>query len=416
MPGVTTASALTSSIHYQPFRYPPPPPSNCSEEIDDLASSYLAITEFLLKESSDSGECHSKNNTCSQQQPPIKKAVCCNKQDQATRDDLDGKVAMSTKKYSNERDASMAAADRYLRPIIAPREKVATGYQVNNEQLQQRPMSWPPATSTPSLSSSMHFNGDRKSTAVDIRMSPRTSLSATTTNTTRAVASILDGIARDETFDRHLTGTSSGGGDQVLPSICIIRNEHDGLLHYSSSNIKNQSRMSDDAMDPLYGILQSIYHAEKQMIRRMEARQSSSSSSSNETCSPPRDRRGLRRSLSNFVLTCKGNEKNKKNSWWFKSMIRGRFAQDKQSSDEYPPRFSLSRRLLATLPGTKTTRLATLVSRSKSDLQQQPSLSVHMQQSVYRMSHLKLANPQRPLLQQVMISNFMHWCLAVQPW
>ena len=104
MPGVTTASALTSSIHYQPFRYPPPsPPSNCSEEIDDLASSYLAITEFLLKESSDSGESHSKNNTCSQQQPPIKKPVCCNKQDQATRDDLDGKVAMSTTKCSNER-------------------------------------------------------------------------------------------------------------------------------------------------------------------------------------------------------------------------------------------------------------------------------------------------------------------------
>lgn len=318
----------------------------------------------------------------------------------------------------------MAAADSYLRPIIAPREKMAapattiSGYQVNddNDVLKRRPMSWPPATSTPSLSS-MHFNDDRKSTAVDFRMSPpsKSSLSATTTT---ALASMLDKMARDDTFDRHLTGATSCGS-QLLPSICIIRNEHDAILHYSpssssSSNINNPSRMSDDAIDPLYGILRSIYHAERQMIRRMEACQSSSNN--NETCSPPRDRRGLRRSLSNLVLTCKGNEKNKRNSWWLKSVIRGRFGQDKHSSDEYPPRFSLSRRLLASLPGTKTTRLATLVSRSRSDLQQQPSLSIHMQQSMYRMSHLKLVNPQRPLLQQVMISNFMHWCLAVQPW
>lgn len=347
-------------------------------------------------------------------------------------------------KINNGRDASMDAADSYLRPILAPREKVvaAAGHQVDNDgndEERQRPMSWPPATRTPSLSS-MHFNDDRKSTAVDIRMSPPPSSKSSTTSslsatTTTALASVLDGMKRDETFDRHVTGApktaSSGhddGGGQQLPSssICIIRNDYDAILHYPSSsslNINNPSRMSDDAIDPLYGILRSIYHAEKQMIRRMEARQSSTTTttSSNETAarsSPPRDRRGLRRSLSNLVLTCKGNEKNKKNSWWLKSVIRGRFAQDKQSNDEYPPRFSLSRRLLASLPGTKTTRLATLVSRSRSDLQQQqpPSLPVHMQQSVYRMSHLKLANPQRPLLQQVMISNFMHWCLAVQPW
>lgn len=335
----------------------------------------------------------------------------------------------------------MAAADSYLRPILAPREKMAAAagaeHQVDNndnDEGRQRPMSWPPATTTPSLSS-MHFNGDRKSTVVDIRMSPPTppsSMSSSTTSlsgtTTTALASVLDGMTRDETFDRHVTGAAAsssghdGGGQQLPSSICIIRNDYDAILHYSSSsssssNINNPSRMSDDAIDPLYGILRSIYHAEKQMIRRMEARQSSTTSS-NETArsSPPRDRRGLRRSLSNLVLTCKGNEKNKKNSWWLKSVIRGRFAQDKQSNDEYPPRFSLSRRLLASLPGTKTTRLAALVSRSRSDLQQQPSLSIHMQQSVYRMSHLKLANPQRPLLQQVMISNFMHWCLAVQPW
>lgn len=109
MPGVTTASALTSSIHYQPFRYPPPSqPSSCSEEIDDLASSYLAITEFLFKESGESGGNHSKSNVSTppppqeQQQLSIRKQVCC-KGDQTMRDLDDVMVAVSAKKRSNGR-------------------------------------------------------------------------------------------------------------------------------------------------------------------------------------------------------------------------------------------------------------------------------------------------------------------------
>ncbi|KAI9276806.1 hypothetical protein BDA99DRAFT_494188 [Phascolomyces articulosus] len=56
--------------------------------------------------------------------------------------------------------------------------------------------------------------------------------------------------------------------------------------------------------------------------------------------------------------------------------------------------------------------------------QQQPSLvtrqyihsyrlPIHVERAVYRLSHMKLANPRRPLHQQVVISNFMFWYLSI---
>ncbi|KAK4050225.1 hypothetical protein OIV83_003546 [Microbotryomycetes sp. JL201] len=40
-------------------------------------------------------------------------------------------------------------------------------------------------------------------------------------------------------------------------------------------------------------------------------------------------------------------------------------------------------------------------------------LPIHVERAVYRLSHIKLANPRRPLYEQVLISNLMFWYLSV---
>lgn len=40
-------------------------------------------------------------------------------------------------------------------------------------------------------------------------------------------------------------------------------------------------------------------------------------------------------------------------------------------------------------------------------------LPIHVERAVYRLSHIKLANPRRPLYEQVLISNLMFWYLGV---
>ena len=39
-------------------------------------------------------------------------------------------------------------------------------------------------------------------------------------------------------------------------------------------------------------------------------------------------------------------------------------------------------------------------------------LPIHIERAVYRLSHIKLANPRRPLYEQVLISNLMFWYLG----
>ncbi|KAG1453898.1 hypothetical protein G6F56_007453 [Rhizopus delemar] len=41
-------------------------------------------------------------------------------------------------------------------------------------------------------------------------------------------------------------------------------------------------------------------------------------------------------------------------------------------------------------------------------------LPIHVERAIYRLSHMKLAEPRRPLRQQVMISNLMFWYLSIQ--
>ncbi|ORX59626.1 hypothetical protein DM01DRAFT_1381181 [Hesseltinella vesiculosa] len=46
-------------------------------------------------------------------------------------------------------------------------------------------------------------------------------------------------------------------------------------------------------------------------------------------------------------------------------------------------------------------------------LYHQNRLPIHMERAIYRLSHMKLANPRRPLHEQVIISNFMFWYLGI---
>ncbi|KAI8149829.1 activator of mitotic machinery Cdc14 phosphatase activation C-term-domain-containing protein [Fennellomyces sp. T-0311] len=41
-------------------------------------------------------------------------------------------------------------------------------------------------------------------------------------------------------------------------------------------------------------------------------------------------------------------------------------------------------------------------------------LPIHTERAIYRLSHIKLSNPRRPLVQQVLISNFMFWYISIQ--
>ncbi|KAI8370602.1 uncharacterized protein BYT42DRAFT_582992 [Radiomyces spectabilis] len=43
----------------------------------------------------------------------------------------------------------------------------------------------------------------------------------------------------------------------------------------------------------------------------------------------------------------------------------------------------------------------------------QNRLPIHMERAIYRLSHIKLANPRRPLHEQVIISNMMFWYLSI---
>lgn len=67
---------------------------------------------------------------------------------------------------------------------------------------------------------------------------------------------------------------------------------------------------------------------------------------------------------------------------------------------------------------------AALLGVSKSSKAYSPSISpqlgnpyarypIHVERAVYRLSHIKLANPRRPLYEQVLISNLMFWYLGV---
>ncbi|KAH9839954.1 uncharacterized protein C8Q71DRAFT_745039 [Rhodofomes roseus] len=99
-----------------------------------------------------------------------------------------------------------------------------------------------------------------------------------------------------------------------------------------------------------------------------------------------------------------------KDTGFFGSLFGG-----KKKQEDAPPS-------IATQSGRETA--AALLGASKSSKNYAPSPSpqlagmyarypIHVERAIYRLSHIKLANPRRPLYEQVLISNLMFWYLGV---
>ncbi|KAG9046449.1 hypothetical protein FS837_004376 [Tulasnella sp. UAMH 9824] len=125
--------------------------------------------------------------------------------------------------------------------------------------------------------------------------------------------------------------------------------------------------------------------------------------------------KGREKEKKGLLKTMWGSEKEKKkekDSGFFGSLFGG--GKKKQEEPE-------SKGLLA---GAGPAAAAALLGASKSSKNQMrppsPNLTnnysrypIHVERAVYRLSHIKLANPRRPLYEQVLISNLMFWYLGV---
>jgi hypothetical protein len=103
-----------------------------------------------------------------------------------------------------------------------------------------------------------------------------------------------------------------------------------------------------------------------------------------------------------------------KESGFFGSLFSSKKKADEQTSQPHPY-------------GSGREAATALLGQSKSSKQYVPSPSpqlpggqgtyarypIHVERAIYRLSHIKLANPRRPLYEQVLISNLMFWYLGV---
>lgn len=97
----------------------------------------------------------------------------------------------------------------------------------------------------------------------------------------------------------------------------------------------------------------------------------------------------------------------------------GSLFSSKKKQDESSPQTSLY-----TSSGRETAAALLGASKSSKGLPTSPSpqpsfqgpyarYPIHVERAIYRLSHIKLANPRRPLYEQVLISNLMFWYLGV---
>ncbi|GJE90321.1 hypothetical protein PsYK624_064510 [Phanerochaete sordida] len=105
-------------------------------------------------------------------------------------------------------------------------------------------------------------------------------------------------------------------------------------------------------------------------------------------------------------------EKSEKESGFFGSLFGGK----KKQEDATPPIGGLGnsgRETAAALLGASKSAKSYAPSPSPQPLQGYARYPIHVERAIYRLSHIKLANPRRPLYEQVLISNLMFWYLGV---
>lgn len=105
-------------------------------------------------------------------------------------------------------------------------------------------------------------------------------------------------------------------------------------------------------------------------------------------------------------------DKSEKESGFFGSLFGGK----KKQEDSTPPIGGLGnsgRETAAALLGASKSAKSYVPSPSPQPLQGYARYPIHVERAIYRLSHIKLANPRRPLYEQVLISNLMFWYLGV---
>ncbi|KAG2231745.1 hypothetical protein INT48_007465 [Thamnidium elegans] len=121
-----------------------------------------------------------------------------------------------------------------------------------------------------------------------------------------------------------------------------------------------------------------------------------------------------------IVMTTK---KKKASSWSPRKM----FQSNTRKKEPKPEKFnitSLFSRSLPKKPLLKTTSKSVLINSSNETTTKKPEfqlksnfnytrLPIHTERAIYRLSHMKLTNPRRPLRDQVTISNLMFWYLSI---
>ncbi len=110
----------------------------------------------------------------------------------------------------------------------------------------------------------------------------------------------------------------------------------------------------------------------------------------------------------------KEKEKEKeKESGFFGSLFGGKKKQDEPSAPPTGGIGNSGRETAAALLGTSKSAKAYAPSPSPQPIQGYARYPIHVERAIYRLSHIKLANPRRPLYEQVLISNLMFWYLGV---
>lgn len=105
-------------------------------------------------------------------------------------------------------------------------------------------------------------------------------------------------------------------------------------------------------------------------------------------------------------------EKEKDGSF-FGSLFGGKKKQDEVSAPPIGGLGNAGRETAAALLGTSKSAKSYVPSPSPQPTQGYARYPIHVERAIYRLSHIKLANPRRPLYEQVLISNLMFWYLGV---
>lgn len=108
-----------------------------------------------------------------------------------------------------------------------------------------------------------------------------------------------------------------------------------------------------------------------------------------------------------------GKDPKDKDSGFFGSLFGG---NKKNKEEPTPPMGGLGnngRETAAALLGASKSSKSHNPSPSPTPIQGYARYPIHVERAIYRLSHIKLANPRRPLYEQVLISNLMFWYLGV---